>query len=359
MHLLRMTPGVRLNVVVDCYHPANFLILKHPMRRLASEGHAVFWCLRKKDVLEDLVRAENVPYTVLTKPRTGNLGRIAELIEHDYGVWREVIRNKARLAIGASVSVSHAACLVPGTDSIVFNDDDASVVGPFVKLSYPFATWVVTPDCMPENHGPHHVTHSSYHALSYLHPKYFEADEAVLNDLEIDKSKRLFLLRFVSFSAFHDTRAYSLSFDEKLMLVHFLQKYGRVLISCEGPYPKEFEPMIFRADPSKMHSLLAYCDLVVGDSQTMTAEAAVLGVPSVRCNTFVGKISYLEELEHRYDLTYGYQPHAFTEAFTKIQTLVTTENLREIWQKKRMVMLEDKLPLADWIYHFIADRYLN
>ncbi len=35
----------------------------------------------------------------------------------------------------------------------------------------------------------------------------------------------------------------------------------------------------------------------------MIAEAAVLGTPSIRFNDFVGKLGYLEDLEHKYGLT--------------------------------------------------------
>jgi len=328
------------------------------MQQLAAEGHEVFWCIRKKDVLEDLVRGEGLPYSLLTRPRSGTLGSAIELVEHDYKVLREITRRKARLAIGASISVAHAAYLVPGTDSIVFNDDDAEVVKPFVKLGYPFADWIVTPECLQEDHGPRHVQHNSYHVLSYLHPNHFKADGNILNELGIEPGQRLFLLRFVTLSAFHDTHAVGLSFDKKLLLINYLKQFGRVLISCEGEYPQDFAPMIFKADPTKMHSVLAHCDLVVSDSQTMTAEAAVLGVPSVRCNTFVGKISYLEDLEHKYELTFGYQPERFDEAFKKIESLIYMEDLKAIWQVKRQKMLEDKEDLADWIYRFIQENYL-
>jgi hypothetical protein len=328
------------------------------MKQLASEGHHVFWCIRKKDVLEDLVRGEKLPYSILTTPKSGTLGRAMELVEHDYKVLREIIRRKARLAIGASISVAHAAYVVPGTDSIVFNDDDADVVKPFVKLGYPFTDWIITPECLHEDHGPRHVTHHSYHVLSYLHPNHFKADDNILGELGINPGQRLFLLRFVSLSAFHDTHAVGLSFEEKLTMIKYFEKHGRVLISCEGEYPKEFEPLIYKADPLKMHSILAYCDLVVGDSQTMTAEAAVLGVPSVRCNSFVGKISYLEELEKKYQLTFGFKPDKFNDAFKKIQSLVCTENLKETWQKKRESMLKEKIDLAEWIYLFIKKQYL-
>ncbi len=36
----------------------------------------------------------------------------------------------------------------------------------------------------------------------------------------------------------------------------------------------------------------------------MVAEAAVLGTLPIRFNNYVGKLSYLEELEHKYHLTF-------------------------------------------------------
>ena len=42
---------------------------------------------------------------------------------------------------------------------------------------------------------------------------------------------------------------------------------------------------------------MAFASLYIGDSQTMAAEAGVLGVPFVRFNDFVGRIGYLRELE--------------------------------------------------------------
>lgn len=54
-----------------------------------------------------------------------------------------------------------------------------------------------------------------------------------------------------------------------------------------------------------MHHVMAFASLYIGDSQTMAAEAGVLGVPFVRFNDFVGRIGYLRELEDTYELGYG------------------------------------------------------
>ena len=54
-----------------------------------------------------------------------------------------------------------------------------------------------------------------------------------------------------------------------------------------------------------MHHVMAFASLYIGDSQTMAAEAGVLGVPFVRFNDFVGRIGYLRELEDVYQLGFG------------------------------------------------------
>ena len=55
----------------------------------------------------------------------------------------------------------------------------------------------------------------------------------------------------------------------------------------------------------KMITFMHTSDLYIGDSQTMAAETAVLGIPSIRFNNFVSKLGYLEELEKTYGLTFG------------------------------------------------------
>ena len=54
-----------------------------------------------------------------------------------------------------------------------------------------------------------------------------------------------------------------------------------------------------------MHHIMAFAKMYIGDSQTMAAEAGVLGTPFVRFNDFVGRIGYLRELEDVYNLGYG------------------------------------------------------
>ena len=95
--------------------------------------------------------------------------------------------------------------------------------------------------------------------------------------------------------------------------------------------------------------------MLIGDSQTMTSEAAVLGTPAIRCNTFVGKISYLEEEEHKYGLTYGFRPENSDAMFAKIEELIAISDLKKEWQRRRQKMLADKIDVTAFQVWFIEN----
>jgi anthranilate/para-aminobenzoate synthase component II len=67
-----------------------------------------------------------------------------------------------------------------------------------------------------------------------------------------------------------------------------------------------------------MHHVMAFASLYIGDSQTMAAEAGVLGIPFIRFNDFVGRISYLDELENKYELGYGIKTNEEEKLFTEV-----------------------------------------
>jgi predicted glycosyltransferase len=95
--------------------------------------------------------------------------------------------------------------------------------------------------------------------------------------------------------------------------------------------------------------------MLIGDSQTMTSEAAVLGTPAIRCNTFVRRISYLEEEEFKYNLTYGFLPTDSEAMFGKIEELLAMSNLKQEWQRRREIMLANKIDVTAFFVWFIEN----
>jgi len=124
-----------------------------------------------------------------------------------------------------------------------------------------------------------------------------------------------------------------------------------------------------------MHHVMAFASLYIGDSQTMAAEAGVLGVPFVRFNDFVGRIGYLRELEDVYELGYGIhasllpadspirrnddsvQPSGVEALFERVEQLVAmpAKERRETFQSRRQKMLSEKIDCAKFLTYFIEN----
>jgi hypothetical protein len=95
--------------------------------------------------------------------------------------------------------------------------------------------------------------------------------------------------------------------------------------------------------------------MFIGDSQTMTSESAILGTPSLKCNTFAGNLSVPNELEHKYKLCFSFQPEDFDKMILKIKQLISTPNLKQEFQQRRLKMLADKIDVTAFMVWFIEN----
>ncbi len=136
----------------------------------------------------------------------------------------------------------------------------------------------------------------------------------------------------------------------------------RIYITSERPLEPQFEQYRIHINPLDMHHVMAFASLYIGDSQTMAAEAGVLGVPFVRFNDFVGRIGYLRELEDTYELGYGIhasvlpadspirrnddsvQPSGVEELYKRVEQLVSmpVDERKATFQSRRQKMLSEK-----------------
>ncbi len=347
-----------MTILVHIGHPAHVHLFRNCMRAWEQRGHRVVVAIRERGIIAALLRAYGFSFVVASRARTGRLGQACELLVHDWHVWCLAVREKADLLIGTSVAAAHVS-RVTRARSIIFEEDDADQVALFARLTYPFADRIVIPDCLRDTRTDRHVTYKSYHELAYLHPNHFAPDAAVLGEAGLEPGERLFILRHVALTAFHDVREQGFNAEHIRELVAQLSQKGRVIITAEGDLPEDLAPYQFSPPPHRILDLLAHASLVVSDSQTMTAEAAVLGVPSVRCNSFVGRLSYLEELEHRYGLTFGFHPGEEAAMNAKVNELLADPDLAEEWQRRRQAMLADKVDAAQWITDFVEEYGLE
>ena len=110
---------------------------------------------------------------------------------------------------------------------------------------------------------------------------------------------------------------------------------------------------VIRINPLDIHHVMAFSGIYIGDSQTMAAEAGVLGVPFVRFNDFVGRIGYLNELENKYKLGFGIKPDEEERLYQTVQGLLTMENRKEVFQQRRNAMLSECINFTDFLTNYI------
>ena len=103
---------------------------------------------------------------------------------------------------------------------------------------------------------------------------------------------------------------------------------------------------------------MAFASLYIGDSQTMAAEAGVLGTPFVRFNDFVGRIGYLRELEDVYQLGFGIKASSegsVDALCARVQELVAlpAKERKAMFEARRQRMLSEKIDCAKFLTWFI------
>jgi len=292
-----------------------------------------------------------IPYISLSKQSTGILGLAKELIAYEYKLRNILKDNEIAIALSIGGTFVVHICKMLNIPSISFSDTEHAKIQN--HITYPFSTTIVTPSCYKYNLGPKQIRYNSYHELAYLHPENFVPDKKVLDSYGIENGKPYFIIRFVSWEAGHDIGQKGLSIQAKRELIQYLNKRGKVLITSESPLLKEFEPYRMMIPPHKIHDLLAFATLYVGEGGTMASEAAVLGTPSMYINTLT--MGYIEELEHKYQLLFRFEDYSVM--LKKIKELLSTKELKEKWKEKRRKMLADKIDVTSWMVDFIEKRF--
>lgn len=349
-----------MRIIVYLGHPAHFYNYKNTIASLKADGHEVAVLIQKKDILEDLLRNANIPFrNILSSGRkTGKLELVRGMIKRAWRLNKFCDKFKPDLLTGTSVENSFVGTLrrIP---VININEDDASVVPQYAKLSYPGANVILCPttcNCGKWD-GKKTIKYNGYHELAYLHPNHFTPDFEVVKRYFGDVST-YFVLRFSALKAHHDDGIKGIDNERAKRLVDMLLPYGRVYITSERELDSSLEPYRIAINPLDIHHVIAFSSIYIGDSQTMAAEAAVLGVPFIRYNDFVGRIGYLNELENVYHLGFGIKASeegSQERLYNQVKELLDMPDRAAVWQERRQKMLSEKIDYAKFLTWFIED----
>ena len=369
-----------MNVLIQLSHPAHFHLYKIVAQNLIADGNRVLFVIKSKDILETLLQNAGLPYVNINQHahRGSKLGILWDMLVREWRIVKLCRKHKIDLITGSTPDIAHAGWWLRKW-RINTGEDDLDVVPAFRKIASSFIQCFVAPDPCDSRPIEYKTTHyPGYHELAYLHPNHFKADAKVVKGYGIDVKKPYFILRFSSLNAHHDDGIKGINSEIAERLVEILKPHGRIYITSERPLEPQFEQYRIKINPLDMHHVMAFASLYIGDSQTMAAEAGVLGVPFVRFNDFVGRIGYLRELEDEYELGYGI--HASIDKreeikglevkglevrgksgaealYAKVQELVSmdADERKAMFAERRAKMLAEKIDCAKFLTWFIGN----
>jgi predicted glycosyltransferase len=344
-------------VLIDIPHPHFVHFYKNVISSLGAE-HVVITC-QNTAIVRYLLDNYHLQYFVIGDKGNKIFGKILKHIEYFFKYLIILRKYKVSVVVGTASGLLIASKLL-NIKSVYFDDDDSAVQGMVIKFNVKLASYVITPKCLEfEGYGKKHFVYRGYQELAYLAPKYFSPNVSTLHKYSLQPYKYA-LLRMNDFHAYHDISHTGISNEVKNSIVSLLEQQGLcVLISSESNLDIQYSKYQIKIDPIDIFDIMNFAYVYIGDSQTMASEAAVLGVPSIRCNTFKDKISYLKELEITYSLTKAFRPDEDKDMLVYLKRIITNPNIRDEWEKKREFMLSQMEDVNAYILNFLETNLFH
>jgi len=357
-----------MKILIYCGHPAQYHFFRNTISILRSKNHEVELLIKTKDVLEDLLKYYKEEYTNILPSgrRDSRMGILFGLLKREIRLFKHMRKFRPDIVLGTDPALAHISRLLK-IPCITCLEDDYEVIPQLAKITYPFTKHIFTPYvCHVGKYEAKKIGYDGYMKLAYLHPRYFHPDRNIVAPFT---ERRFFLIRMAKLSAYHDLNILGLSKKLLTEIIKKLERHGKIFISSEFSVDTEFQKYLLDIHPVHIHHFIYYADLLISDSQSMSVEAAILGTPSIRISDFTGRISVLEELEHKYRLTFGIQPAQLSQSsgilleqptqsskiIEKIDDLLNQKDLKEVWKTRRHQMLDDKIDVTALLVNLIEN----
>jgi predicted glycosyltransferase len=339
-----------LRILLSMEHPAWVHQYKYIINELVSKGHKIKILAINKDVTIDLLNAYNIPYEIISNSSGKNIFEKGFIfLRTTLNIFIVSLHFHPDLFLGRASPMMAINSFLFRKPHILFEDTEHSHF--CLEICKMFSDVIVTPNCFLDSLGEKQIRIDAYKELSYLWPSYYKPNEKVLEEYGIQTQERYIVVRFVAWNAHHDIGQHGIG--DKVRLVKELDKYGRVLITSEGALPEELKDYQIQVSPEKLHDLLYYATLYVGEGGTTATEAAVLGTPSVFISSLVGTMGNFIELENTYGLLYSFISE--DEALVRALEILKNPVSKGKWRIKREKMLRDKIDITAFMVWFIEN----
>ncbi|ELZ97325.1 hypothetical protein C439_18423 [Haloferax mediterranei ATCC 33500] len=296
---------------------------------------------------KDLLEYYDLPHEIYGSCRTTKYSLFMSLPFHYTNIFRAVHRFKPDLIFGMGGYAAHAGA-VSRTSVVLLLDSEPTWLD--YTVARPFAKAILTPHTFGKELSENHFQFHGFKETAYLHPDVYEPSVDIRSEIGLEPDEKYAIVRFNAFGSHHDVGHHGFTADSRRELIELLSEYATVFVLDESRerHDGDLDARPFDFHPALVHDVLAEANLLVADTQTMVTEAALLGTPAIRSNTFVGEndMGNFVELE-REGLISNFK--SFDEVKARAEELLTDDGAKQRWAERRDDFLADKVNLSEVI----------
>jgi predicted glycosyltransferase len=337
-----------MKIYIDIGHPAHVHYFRHFIKLMQQKGHEFLISARNKEVSEVLLNKYEIIYFSRGKGSSNLIGKFLYLIKTVIILFRGTLSYKPDLLISFASPYAALVSKLISKPHIAFTDTDMAKLG--ILTFAPLTKHILTPASFKKEFGDKQIRFKGFMELCYLHPKRYVPDSHVYEELGLKEKEPYVIFRFVSWNANHDIGQSGFLEKSKIIIVKKIIERIKVFISAEGTLPDGLETYRIKISPEKMHSVLYYATLYIGEGATMASECAMLGTPAIYVNSLTS--GTIEEQE-RYGLLFSYRNS--DSILEKAEELLKISNLKQEFIQKRDKMLCEKIDVTAFMVWFIEN----
>jgi predicted glycosyltransferase len=331
-------------------HPAHVHLFRNALAGLRKRGHEVSVAAIRKETTIALLNCYKIPCEVFGVDRKILTSKVLDILPRDLNLLKFAARVEPEIIVSTGSPYAAQVSKVLGIPHVAFGDTE--IAGVITKMMLPFTDAICTPSCFSLDLGPKQIKYNGYKEIAYLHPNYFRPDPSVLDELGVTPGTAYSVVRLASWTSSHDVGEQGFGFTstkQVMEFLKFLEGWGRVFLTTERSLPKEFDPYANRLPLHRVHDLLNYANLYIGEGATMASEAGVLGTPWI----FVSEAGrgYLTDQQDNYAL--GFHVKSEGDARKKAEEILSNKDVKNEWGEKRRNLLHDKIDVTAFIINFL------
>jgi len=338
-----------MRIIIDIGHPAHVHLFKNFGKEMQKRGHKVLFTCRDREFVTYLLHVYGFEFRNFGKHYKSLSGKLFGIVKYVFLMVQLCLIFKPDIFLSHGSFIAAFASFVTRKPHISFEDTFNMEQ---VRLYMPFTRTVLTGDYPHPSLGRKEVRYPGYHELAYLHPKVFQPNAQVLNNLDIKPGDKYAIIRFVAWRATHDLGHKGMTLQNKLKLVTELSKYIKVFISSEVELPQELRAYKLNIRPEQIHDALYYAHLFIGEGATMASESALLGTPAIYVNNSqFGSTDSQADFGLLFPYTESIRDQC--KAINKAIEIARQDNIKQEFARKRDTLLKQKINLTSFLVWFV------